>query len=73
MQALQFEASVRRIYQGMPGYDEVIKYCEGSGFVLSGIFPNNSGFFPILVEFDCFMVRDRWGRVTGIMPEVNEI
>jgi len=57
VRGLQFEASVRQIYDGAPRYDEVIKYCEQRGFLMSGIFPNNAGFFPILVEFDCFMIR----------------
>jgi FkbM family methyltransferase len=56
--ALQFEAAIRKIYDNMPRYDEVIKYCEHRGFIISGIFPNNQGHFPILVEFDCYLVRE---------------
>ncbi|MGH7046839.1 MAG: FkbM family methyltransferase [Stellaceae bacterium] len=66
IQALQFEASVRQIYDGAPRYDEVIRHCEQHGFPMSGIFPNNAGFFPILVEFDCFMVRREWGAANAI-------
>ncbi len=64
--ALQFEASVRKIYDGAPRYDEVVRYCEQRGFLMSGIFPNNAGFFPILVEFDCFMIRQEGGAIEAI-------
>jgi FkbM family methyltransferase len=66
VRALQFEASVRKIYDGAPRYDEVIRYCEQRGFLMSGIFPNNAGHFPILVEFDCFMVRQEWRDIEAI-------
>ncbi|HEX5127853.1 MAG TPA: FkbM family methyltransferase [Rhodocyclaceae bacterium] len=54
--ALQTEASVKPIYAGMPSYDVVIKTLEAEGFEPSGIFPNNSGHFPLLIEFDCHMI-----------------
>ena len=73
IQALQFEASVRRIYDGAPRYDEVIRYCEQRGFLMSGIFPNNAGFFPILVEFDCFMVRQEWGAADAIRTGADRL
>jgi FkbM family methyltransferase len=66
VRALQFEASVRKIYDGAPRYDEVIRYCEQRGFLMSGIFPNNAGHFPVLVEFDCFMVGQEWGDIKAI-------
>jgi FkbM family methyltransferase len=55
--ALQTEASVKPIYKEMPDYVAAISMLEGLGFELSGIFPNNSGHFPRLIEFDAVMVR----------------
>ncbi len=55
--ALQSEVSVRPIYDGMPRYDEAIGAIEREGFAMSGIFPNNEGHFPLLVEMDCHFVR----------------
>ena len=57
IKALQTEASMRPIYEGMPRYDEVFRFLEECEFVVSGIFPSNSGHFPILIEFDCFLVN----------------
>ncbi len=56
--ALQSEMCVRPIYVGMPRYGEVITYLESRGFAMSGIYPNNGGHFPLLLEFDCFMLRE---------------
>lgn len=55
--ALQTEAAVRRIYDAAPGYQETLRFLEDRGFVLSGILPNNEGHFPLLVEFDCHLIR----------------
>jgi FkbM family methyltransferase len=54
---LQSEMSVRPIYANMPRYGDVISYLEQRGFVMSGMFPNNAGHFPLLIEFDCYMFR----------------
>jgi FkbM family methyltransferase len=54
--ALQSEAAVRRIYDGAPDYTTALRDIESLGFVLSGIFPNNDGHFPRLIEFDCVFV-----------------
>lgn len=54
--ALQTEASVKPIYQGMPDFVEVIRGLQALGFEVSGIFPNNPEHFPALVEFDCHMI-----------------
>jgi FkbM family methyltransferase len=59
---LQFEASVQPIYEGAPHYQEVLQFLEEHGFVLSGIFSNNAGHFPLLVEFDCQMVRSDFAQ-----------
>lgn len=55
--ALQVEASVRAIYQGMPDYVSAIREIEGLGYCLSGVFGNNDAGFPKLVEFDAVFVR----------------
>ena len=57
VQALQIEASVKPIYRAMPDYVTAISTLEQLGFELSGIFPNNSGHFPRLIEFDAVMIR----------------
>src|SRR5204863_2391336 len=44
IKALQFEASVRKLYEDSPRFEEVLKFCEKRGFLMSGIFPNNAGF-----------------------------
>lgn len=53
---LQTEASVVPIYDGAPDYRTVMDFCSERGFVLSGIFPNNPGHFPVMIEFDCHMI-----------------
>ena len=57
---LQTEASVKPIYSEMPDYATSIRTLLSLGFELSGIFPNNSGYFPMLIEFDCFMIAERY-------------
>ena len=57
--ALQTEASVRQIYDGAPHFSEAIQTIEALNFSLSGIFPNNDGHFPLLVEIDCVFVANR--------------
>jgi FkbM family methyltransferase len=57
VRALQTEASVTPIYKGMPDYTSSIRALERLGFELSGMFPNNSGHFPRLIEFDAVMVK----------------
>lgn len=57
IRALQSEISFKRIYEGAPLYHEVMDtYCR-HGFDLCGLFPNNAGHFPALVEMDCVMLR----------------
>lgn len=65
--ALQTEASVRPIYEGAPIYQEIIGYLTERGFVMSGIFPNNSGHFPLLVEFDCHMIARPFAGNAGLL------
>lgn len=54
---IQAEANVIPIYDGSPSYRDLIDFLIEQNFILSGIYLNNDGHFPILVEFDCFMIR----------------
>ncbi|EFK94929.1 protein containing Methyltransferase FkbM domain [sediment metagenome] len=56
VRALQTEASVKPIYEGMPGYRETIDYLISEGFEISAFFPVSEAGFPRLIEFDCHMV-----------------
>lgn len=56
---LQSELAIRRIYAGTPTYEEALTLYRNKGFVLSAFVPNNSGFFPHLIEIDCIMFRER--------------
>lgn len=55
--ALQVEVSVVPIYQEAPTYKDIISHLEAKNFVMSGIFPNNEGHFPRLIEFDLYMIN----------------
>jgi FkbM family methyltransferase len=55
--ALQSESSVRAIYDGAPNYHDTIQFVEGMGYLMSDIFPNNEGHYPLMIEFDCHFVR----------------
>jgi hypothetical protein len=57
MRALQTEASVRRIYKGMPGYTEIIHYLDERGFDITGLYPISRDKSLRLVEFDCVMIN----------------
>lgn len=56
VKALQTEASVRPIYSGMPDYVTTIQTLQSLGFEPSGFFAVSEDQFPLLVEFDCYMV-----------------
>jgi FkbM family methyltransferase len=74
LSSLQTEMSVRKIYRGMPNFRESIAYIEERGFLLSEVFSVNSGCFPILVEFDCYAIRnDRIGGKLGWDPVCAKI
>jgi FkbM family methyltransferase len=72
IRALQTEASVTPIYSQMPNYATSIRTLQDLGFELSGIFPNNPGHFPALIEFDCFMIAARYlpKAITEIVANV---
>jgi hypothetical protein len=57
MRALQTEASVRRIYKGMPGFTEIIHYLDERGFDITGLYPISRDKSLRLVEFDCVMIN----------------
>jgi FkbM family methyltransferase len=59
---LQSELAIRRLYEGQSDFREAIAFYQGSGFVLSGFVPNNSGHFPDLFEIDCVMYNRRFAR-----------
>lgn len=58
--ALQSEASVKPIYKDMPCYSDSMAAFSELGFDLSGIFPNNPGHFPIMIEFDLHMINRKY-------------
>lgn len=60
VRALQTEASIRPVYQGMPTYQEVIDFLNGEGFDLSGMFPVTVDAALRLVEFDCVAVNRKF-------------
>jgi FkbM family methyltransferase len=55
--AIQSELAFVPFYYDVPNYQESIRVYESHGFVLSSLFPNNSGNFPFLYEMDCIMVN----------------
>jgi FkbM family methyltransferase len=55
--ALQTEASVLPLYEGMPDYRETISYLNNIGFELSGVYPVTVDEKLRLIEFDCVMVN----------------
>ena len=60
--ALQVEASILPIYEGMPDYKTAITTLNALGFDISGMFPIARDQFERIVEFDCVMVsRERLG------------
>ncbi len=57
IRALQTEASVRPLYEGMPSYQDTIDFTSNLGFDLSGMFPVTHDDSLRLIEFDCVMVN----------------
>lgn len=60
VRALQTEASVRAIYDGMPDYLETLDFLSKSGFSLSNTFPVSHDPAMRLVEFDCVAVNSKF-------------
>lgn len=57
--AVQTEASVRVLYEGMSQSVQTIAAITASGFEVSAIFPNNPAHVPELFEFDCHFVASK--------------
>lgn len=60
VRALQTEASVRAIYEGMPDYQETVDFLSECGFHLSNTFPVCHDAALRLIEFDCVAVNTRF-------------
>ena len=57
--ALQSEVAVRPIYEGVPELAQSLARIRALGFEPSGVFPNNEGHFPWLLELDMHFVARR--------------
>ncbi|MEK9970497.1 MAG: FkbM family methyltransferase, partial [Ferrovibrio sp.] len=55
--AMQTEASIINIYEGMPGYMDTIRFLNERGFDISGLYPISRDPGMRLIEFDCVMVN----------------
>lgn len=55
--ALQTELSVRKIYDGMPDYQRVLRTLQHKGFDITGMFPVSSDSALRVIEFDCIMMN----------------
>jgi len=58
--ALQTEASIKPIYEGMPGYREALDNLAQLGFAISGMFPVTYDENMCLIEFDCVQINSRF-------------
>lgn len=61
--ALQTEASVRGIYEGMPDYREMLDFLTMAGFDLSHDFPVSHDPALRLIEFDCIAVNSKFANL----------
>ncbi|QDL36586.1 FkbM family methyltransferase [Rhodoferax sediminis] len=55
--ALQTEASIKPLYQGMPDYRDIIEHLAEAAFELSGMFPVSHDEALRLIEFDCLLIN----------------
>jgi hypothetical protein len=55
--AVQMEISFATIYDDAPDFYQMFQFMADSGYELSGLFPNNYGHFPRLLEMDAVFVR----------------
>lgn len=58
VRALQTEASLIPIYEGMPSYVDTLQYLTGQNFSVSGLFPVFHDPSLRLLEFDCVAVNN---------------
>ena len=68
IRALQSEASVRPIYQGMPTYTETISALSDNGFELSGMFPVTHDKSLRLIELDFVFVNKTFAQFDVSTP-----
>jgi FkbM family methyltransferase len=62
---LQSELAFTRLYDDSASYAQALEFYRSKSFALSGLFPNNEGLFPDLLEMDCLMYNTRLpGRPT---------
>ncbi|HJQ56183.1 MAG TPA: FkbM family methyltransferase [Vineibacter sp.] len=55
--ALQTEASIISVHEGLPGYMDTIRYLNARGFEITGLYPVSRDESLRLIEFDCVMVN----------------
>lgn len=65
--ALQAEASVIPLYDGMPGYLELMAEIEQLGFRLSFLPAHNYSQVPDMIDFDCHFVSANWMAERGFL------
>jgi FkbM family methyltransferase len=65
--AIQTEVSFTAIYEGAPDFHRIFEFMKEAGYDLSGLFPNNQGHFPRLLEMDAVFVR------RDLMPKTSDI
>jgi hypothetical protein len=66
--ALQTEASIQPIYEGMPSYRDTLDTLDKLGYEISGIFPVNYDSNLRLIESDCVFINQRVVRVHRPVP-----
>lgn len=59
---IQSEVSIKKLYEDIPNYNEVIDFYHSKGFELSAFVPNNAGTFPYLIETDIIMYNKRFDK-----------
>ncbi|MEO5732856.1 MAG: FkbM family methyltransferase [Rubrivivax sp.] len=67
--ALQAEASVIPLYDGMPGYLELMGEIEQMGFRLSFLPAHNYSQVPDMIDFDCHFVSASWLAERGYLRQ----
>ena len=55
--AVQVELAVRRLYEGVPRYLEILEWLDERGFVPTGFFPVTGAAAARLIELDCVLTR----------------
>lgn len=60
MRALQTEASVLPLYEGMPSDESTRGHLAARGFHISGMYPVSSDDHLRLIEYDCILINSRF-------------